>query len=100
MNYNVVSIIADISLALSFIVALVFGIFQVRDAARDRKERRTIEALRNFQSREFAELSGKLSYQRCQPALKSLSSFRLLNKRNSSSLGRKWNRSVSWLLIN
>jgi hypothetical protein len=29
MNYNIVSIIADISLALSFIVALVFGVFQV-----------------------------------------------------------------------
>ena len=70
MNYNTVSIIADISLALSFIVALVFGIFQVRDAARDRKECRTIEALRNFQSREFAELSGKLSYHKVPTSFK------------------------------
>jgi hypothetical protein len=62
MNYDVISLIADISLALSFIVALVFGVFQVRDVARERKERRTIDVLRNFQSREFAELSGKLTY--------------------------------------
>ncbi|HUM46731.1 MAG TPA: hypothetical protein PLD84_07385 [Chitinophagales bacterium] len=48
--------IANISLALSLIVALVFGIAQVRVAARDRRERLTLEALRNFQSREFAEL--------------------------------------------
>ena len=34
----------------------VFGIAQVRAAARDRRERLTLEALRGFQSREFAEL--------------------------------------------
>jgi hypothetical protein len=44
------------AIALSFIVALVFGIAQVRTAERDRRERLTLESLRNFQSREFVEL--------------------------------------------
>jgi hypothetical protein len=51
-----VALIANVSLALSFVVALVFGVTQVRAASRDRRERLTLEALRNFQSREFAEL--------------------------------------------
>ena len=62
MKYEIISLIADISLALSFLVAVVFGIIQARQIAKDRRERLTLEALRNFQSREFAELSGKLSY--------------------------------------
>jgi hypothetical protein len=37
-------------------VGLIFGIAQVITAASDRKERLTLEALRNFQTREFAEL--------------------------------------------
>ncbi len=53
---ELVSILANVSLALSFVVALVFGITQVRVAARDRRERLTLEALRNFQTREFAQL--------------------------------------------
>ena len=53
---DIVAIIANISLALSFIIAVIFGITQTRSAARDRKERLTLEALRNFQSREFSEL--------------------------------------------
>jgi hypothetical protein len=51
-----IGLIANVSLSLSFVVALVFGIAQVRVAARDRRERLGLEALRNFQSREFAEL--------------------------------------------
>ena len=47
---------ANLALALSFIVALIFGIAQVRTAARDRKEHFTLDILRNFQSREFIEL--------------------------------------------
>jgi hypothetical protein len=46
--------IANISLALSLLVALVFGVLQFRAAARDRRERLTMETLREFQSREFA----------------------------------------------
>lgn len=56
MNYELVDAIANISLALSLIVALTFGIVQVRAAARDRRENLTLEALRTFHSREFAEL--------------------------------------------
>jgi hypothetical protein len=48
--------IANLALALSFIVALIFGIAQVRMAARDRKEHFTLDILGNFKSREFAEL--------------------------------------------
>jgi hypothetical protein len=51
-----VTFIANIALALSLVVAVIFGIAQVRAAARDRAERLTLEALRNFQTREFAEL--------------------------------------------
>ena len=51
-----ISIIANLALTLSLIVGLVFGVAQVRAASRDRKERLTLETLRNFQTREFAEL--------------------------------------------
>jgi hypothetical protein len=53
---STISIIANIALALSVVVALIFGIVQVRAAANDRRERLTLETLRNFQTREFAEL--------------------------------------------
>src|SRR5262245_15427862 len=62
MKYEDISLIADISLALSFLVAVVFGLVQLRQASRDRRERFTMEALRNIQTREFAEISGLLSY--------------------------------------
>src|SRR5260221_3959224 len=51
-----ITFLANLALAPSFIIGLVFGIAQVRAAARDRKERLTLEALRNFQTREFSEL--------------------------------------------
>ena len=41
---------------LSVVVAVIFGIAQVRAAARDRRERLTLETLRTFSGREFAEL--------------------------------------------
>lgn len=53
---DIVTLVANVALALSFIVGLIFGIAQVRAAARDRRDRLTLEALRNFQSRDFAEL--------------------------------------------
>jgi hypothetical protein len=62
MNYEIISVIADVSLALSFLAAIVFGYVQVKQAAQDRRERFTMETLRNFQSREFAELEGQLSF--------------------------------------
>ena len=51
-----ISLLANVALALSFVIGLVFGILQVRVAARDRRERLTLETLRTFQTRDFAEL--------------------------------------------
>ena len=51
-----VTLIANLALTLSFIVALIFGIAQVKAAARDRRERLTLETLRVFDTREFAEI--------------------------------------------
>src|SRR6266566_3416211 len=56
MTNEIIALLANLALALSFIVALIFGIAQVKSAARDRRERFTLETLRNFQTREFAEL--------------------------------------------
>lgn len=53
---EIIAMIANLALALSLIVALIFGIVEVKAAARDRRERLTLETLRNFQTREFAEL--------------------------------------------
>jgi hypothetical protein len=55
MVTDLITVLANIALALSFVVALVFGIVQVRAAERDRRERLTIDTLRAFQTREFAE---------------------------------------------
>jgi len=51
-----IALIANVVLTLTFLVGLVFGIAQVKAAARDRRERLTLETLRNFQTREFAQL--------------------------------------------
>ena len=56
MTNEIIAVIANLALTLSLIVAVVFGIAQVKAAARDRKERLTLDTLRNFQTREFAEL--------------------------------------------
>jgi len=56
MNNELITLLANIALTLSFIVAVIFGIAQVKTAKRDRKERLTLETLRSFHSREFAEL--------------------------------------------
>ncbi len=55
MSNDTITVIANIALALSFIVGLVFGIAQTRAAARDRRERLTLETLRELQTREFVE---------------------------------------------
>jgi len=57
MTNELITVLANVALTLSLIVAVIFGIAQVRAAARDRKERLTLETLRTFQTREFAELS-------------------------------------------
>jgi hypothetical protein len=56
MTFEIIALIANVSFALSFLAAVVFGIMQVRSAARDRREQLTLEALRGVQTREFAEL--------------------------------------------
>src|SRR6185312_14594488 len=53
---QLVTLIANVSLALTFLAGLIFGIIQTRQAARDRRERLTLETLRAFHTREFAEL--------------------------------------------
>ena len=64
MTYQTIELIANISLALSFLIAVIFGIIELRLAKRDRREKLTLEVIRSFQSREFAELSGQLTYQK------------------------------------
>ncbi len=61
MTSEIIAIIANLALSLSLIVAVIFGIAQVKAAARDRKERLTLDTLRNFQTREFAELIHHIS---------------------------------------
>jgi len=53
---DTIGIIANIALALSVVIALIFGIAQVKAAERDRRERLTLETLRVFSTREFSEL--------------------------------------------
>jgi hypothetical protein len=53
---ELIGLLANLALTLSLIVAVVFGIAQAQAAARDRRERLTLETLRRFESREFAEL--------------------------------------------
>jgi hypothetical protein len=56
MNSDLITTIANLALTLSFIVAVIFGIAQVKVAARDRRERLTLGTLSAFQTRDFAEL--------------------------------------------
>ncbi|HZY69497.1 MAG TPA: hypothetical protein VFF67_00770 [Thermoplasmata archaeon] len=54
------STLANIAIAASAVVAVGFGIVQVLVAVRDRRERLTIEVVRAFQTREFAEAAMEL----------------------------------------
>jgi len=56
MTNDTIAFVANLALTLSVIIALVFGVVQIRAAARDRRERFALEALHNFQTREFVEL--------------------------------------------
>jgi hypothetical protein len=62
MINDLISQLANLALTLSFIVAVIFGIAQVKTAARDRRERLTLETLRAFQTREFAEIATYISW--------------------------------------
>src|ERR1700722_18182723 len=61
MTNETITNIANIALTLSLIVALIFGIAQVNIAKRDRRERLTLEVMRQFQTREFVELINFIS---------------------------------------
>ncbi len=56
MALTIITVIGNIALVLSAIVALIFGIAQVKQAERNRRERLTIDVLHDFQTREFIEL--------------------------------------------
>jgi len=56
LSHESIADIANISLSLTFLVGLVVGYAQIKAAARDRRERLTLETLRVFQSYNFAEL--------------------------------------------
>jgi len=56
MSSQLITNIANIALTLSVIVAVIFGIAQVRSAARSRHDQLTLEVLRQFQGKEFVEL--------------------------------------------
>ncbi len=58
---DIITLIANLALALSFVVGLIFGIAQVKAAARDRKERLTLETLRTFRTHEFAEIMQRIN---------------------------------------
>src|SRR4051812_17535063 len=53
---DIITLSANIALTLTFVVGLIFGIAQVKAVNRDRRERLTLETLKNFQTRDFAEL--------------------------------------------
>jgi hypothetical protein len=55
MNFVETStLLANVSLVLSLVVALIFGVAQARAAANDRRERLTLETLEFVQNHEFA----------------------------------------------
>jgi hypothetical protein len=56
MSNEMISVAANLALALTFIIGLIFGIIQIKNAARDRKERFTLQTLRGFQTHQFAEM--------------------------------------------
>ena len=56
MSAEFITELANLALTLSLVVAVIFGIAQINASKTDRRERLTLETLRNFQSREFAEI--------------------------------------------
>jgi hypothetical protein len=56
MSAEFIALLANLALTLSLIVGIIFGIAQIKTAKKDRRERLTVETLRNFQTREFASM--------------------------------------------
>jgi hypothetical protein len=99
MTTEIIALLANLALALSFIVGLVFGISQVRAAARDRKERLTLETLRNFQTREFSELMNFVTNSDVPPTHEEWQKRPATSKLWLRNLHSKWNR-WAFLLLN
>jgi hypothetical protein len=75
MSTEFIALLANLALTLSLVVAVIFGIVQVKTANKDRHERLTLEALRNFQSREFAELIHFVTGQKMPETLEQLNAL-------------------------
>jgi len=56
MSSEMITTIANIALALSVVVAVIFGIAQIQTAKKDRRISLTMGTLQQFQTREFAEI--------------------------------------------
>lgn len=72
MNSDTITLLANIALTLSFIIGLVFGIAQVQASSRDRRERLTLETLKHYQTKEFAELIYYMNYVGMPPTSQAL----------------------------
>jgi len=72
MTTEFITVLANLALTFSLVVAVIFGIAQVRAANRDRQERLTLETLRNFQTREFAELINYITRNKIPVSLEEL----------------------------
>jgi hypothetical protein len=70
MSTEFIALLANLALTLSFIVAVIFGIAQVKTANRDRRERLTLDTLRTFQTKEFAELINFITIARIPASFK------------------------------
>jgi hypothetical protein len=57
---TVAALIGNVALALSLVVALVFGVAQLRASDRDRRETAAIATVRQMQTREMAEHFARL----------------------------------------
>src|SRR6202140_5429507 len=98
MTSHTITLIANIALAISVVIGLIFGIVQVKTAARDRHERLTLEALRNFNTREFSELMNYVTAHDIPPTHEDWQKLPAHEGIWLLSLHRKWNRSVFlWL---
>ena len=74
---TIITLIANfaLALALSLIVAVVFGIAQVRAAGRYHRQGLTLEALHNFETRDFAELMQYINSHKMPSSRKALLSL-------------------------
>ncbi len=96
MTNETITLVANGALTFSLIVAVVFGIAQVWAAARDRRERLTLEALRNFETRDSAEPSQYINTHKIPSNGKQLRALPVNEQVTSCNLPSKWKRSAFW----